>query len=119
MAGEVKYGKETSVNEEALRTLKLYASKLERREMLNGEEMSTLMEIYRMADEAITKVGELAKEMAGEPEEREVLRKGDVIKIGYEGEEKVNDLNQILEGGVYLVRRNDGKVVVIESHVFE
>jgi len=104
MVQRVEYGRGININEEALKTLRYYISKLERGEMLNRDEMSTLMEIYRTADEAITKVGELAKKMAGEPEEEAVLKKGEVREI---------------DDGIFLFREKDGKVGIMEVYLSE
>jgi len=116
MAGEVRYMEKIDDKENVLETLRRYMIKLDRKEMLNEEEARTLInlhdaaykergkargeeyrrlaEIYEIADEAITKIGELAKEMGGEPKEI-TLEKGKLLEL--HSNRMIDDLKKVLE----------------------
>ena len=83
--------------------------KLERREVLNADEVASLMrieefarskgreELLREVERAFTKLGELTKNIAAEPEKME-LKKGEIKEI---------DENTLIR------RRKDGKLELI------
>ena len=130
--------------ENVLETLRRYMIKLDRREMLNEEEARTLInihdaaykemskargeeyhrlaEIYKTADEAITKIGELAKEMAGEPKEI-TLEKGKLLELH---SNQVIDLKKVLEDTkpeevedtLCAYRREDGRLLLLVPEVY-
>jgi len=140
MAREVGYGEKIGVNEDALETLERYTMKLKRKEMLNEEEVRTLIdicdtayegmskasgeeyhrlaEIYRTAEEVITKVGEMAKEMAGEPKEITV-EKGKLMEL--HSNQVIDDLREVLEDIeaeevediLCVYRREDGRILLV------
>ncbi|MCW7079621.1 MAG: hypothetical protein OCU16_00785 [Candidatus Methanospirare jalkutatii] len=96
----------TTVEELELRPL---TEKLERGEVLNADEVASLMrieefarsegreELLREVERAFTKLGELTKNLAGEPEKIE-LKKGEIKEI---------DENTLIR------RRKDGKLELI------
>jgi len=96
----------TTVEELELRPL---MEKLERGEVLNADEVASLMrieefarskgreELLREVERAFTKLGELTKNLAGEPEKME-LKKGEIKEI---------DENTLIR------RRKDGKLELI------
>mgnify|MGYP000436249948 FL=1 len=96
----------TTVEELELRPL---MEKLERGEVLNADEVASLMrieefarskgreELLREVERAFTKLGELTKNIAGEPEKME-LKKGEIKEI---------DENTLIR------RRKDGKLELI------
>ena len=96
----------TTVEELELRPL---TEKLERGEVLNADEVASLMrieefarskgrgELLREVERAFTKLGELTKNIAGEPEKME-LKKGEIKEI---------DENTLIR------RRKDGKLELI------
>ena len=144
MAGEVRYMEKIDDKENVLETLRRYMIKLDRREMLNEEEARTLInihdaaykemskargeeyhrlaEIYKTADEAITKIGELAKEMAGEPKEI-TLEKGKLLELH---SNQVIDLKKVLEDTkpeevedtLCAYRREDGRLLLLIPEVY-
>jgi len=89
--------------------LRLLMEKLERGEVLNADEVASLMrieefarskgrgELLREVEKAFTKLGELTKNLAGEPEKME-LKKGEIKEI---------DENTLIR------RRKDGKLELI------
>ena len=96
----------TTVEELELRSL---IEKLERGEVLNADEVASLMrieefarskgreELLREVERAFTKLGELTKNLAGEPEKME-LKRGEIKEI---------DENTLIR------RRKDGKLELI------
>jgi len=145
MAREVGYGEKIGVNEDALETLERYTMKLKRKEMLNEEEVRTLIdicdtayegmskasgeeyhrlaEIYRTAEEVITKAGELAKEMAGEPKEITV-EKGKLMEL--HSNQVIDDLREVLEDIeaeevediLCVYRREDGRILLVVPELY-
>ena len=105
-----EYTKKTGISEErAFEELRNLMRKLEKGEILNADEVASLMrieefarskgreELLREVERAFTKLGELTKNLAGEPEKIE-LKKGEIKEI---------DENTLIR------RRKDGKLELI------
>ena len=105
-----EYAEETDISEEKVfKELRHLMRKLERGEVLNADEVASLMrieefarskgreELLREVERAFTKLGELTKNIAAEPEKME-LKKGEIREI---------DENTLIR------RRKDGKLELI------
>jgi len=105
-----EYTKKTGISEErAFEELRNLMRKLEKGEILNADEVASLMrieefarsegreELLREVERVFTKLGELTKNLAGEPEKIE-LKKGEIKEI---------DENTLIR------RRKDGKLELI------
>ena len=105
-----EYPEEKGINEErAFEELRNLMRKLEKGEILNADEVASLMrieefarskgreELLREVERVFTKLGELTKNLAGEPEKIE-LKKGEIKEI---------DENTLIR------RRKDGKLELI------
>jgi len=105
-----EYTEETGISEErAFEELRHLMRKLEKGEILNADEVASLMrieesarsegreELLREVERAFTKLGELTKNLTGEPEKME-LKRGEIKEI---------DENTLIR------RRKDGKLELI------